>query len=222
LTFCGIVPKGEFALGCSVDRLFGSLRLSQVLTTVSLVGACVLLAGGRLRYLRLAMGTLTVLISLAVLLWAILGGPIALGLAADVSGPPLYAAVATFWGRPIFMAVLGITLFKAGRWFPASVLVALGALELPLVYSLTLRAMSGQNDSEWQLFLIGFYTFRPGLVSAVGWSLLGSAILVSGRKLDRKRLEVKRQAEEQENRLIPIRIIEVITHRRPLPTRRSR
>ena len=73
LTFCGIAPKGAFALGCPVDRFFGSLRLSQVLTTSSLVGACVLLEGTRLRFLRWAMGTLTVLLSLAVLLWAILG-----------------------------------------------------------------------------------------------------------------------------------------------------
>jgi hypothetical protein len=45
LTFCVILPDGFFTLGCSLDQLFGSLRLSRVLTTLSLGGVCVLMAG---------------------------------------------------------------------------------------------------------------------------------------------------------------------------------
>jgi predicted ester cyclase len=197
IAFCVILPDGVFALGCSLDRFFGSLRLSRVLTTLSLGGVCVLLARSSVR-LAWVMGVLVVLLSLATLVWAVIGGPFELSPrwpVADVPELLLSLSVVALWGKPILMAFLGAGLLWAGRWFPASLLFVLAALEMPLLVvpldSLA-RALDMEH-AEWPVLLLGLW--GPGLIGAAGWTLLGTVIFASGMELR----ERKRQAIAEGN-----------------------
>jgi predicted ester cyclase len=203
LTFCVILPDGFFTLGCSLDQLFGSLRLSRVLTTLSLGGVCVLMAGPWSR-LVWVMGALAALLSLATLVWAVAEGPIVMFLVEqmpDVPEPLLYASGTALWGRPIFMVILGAALLWAGRWLPALLLFVLGALEAPLLVvspGSWMRVLNVDN-AEWPVLLLGGPGLPPGLIGAAGWTLLGTAILFWGLMLKERRLGERRRAVAEEN-----------------------
>lgn len=212
LAFC-LLPSDEgLILGCSLDRFSVSVRVSRVLTTLALGGICVLLAEPRVRFLPWASGTLVVLLSAVTVVWAVLTNWYAdmpAERAPGVSDALLYSSVTVLWGRPVLMVILGVALLWTGRRLSASLLFALGALEMLPIGALSPGTIL--SGSGWSVLLLGSHEFGvgAGLIGGTGWTLLGVAIFFSDLKLKERLSEERRRTVEEENLSLARRLYEV-------------
>lgn len=210
VALCLVPSGGSVALRCSLDQFSGSVRLSRVLTTLSLLGVCALLTGLR-RSIAWTLGAIVALLVLVTLFWFVAGNSYAdmpTGRTRGMSGTLLYASIAAGWGRPILMAVLGTALLWARRWLPALLLLALGASEMPPIRALIPDGVL--YGEGWPLLLLGSHEFGigPGLVGGVAWVLLGVSVFFSSRRLERERLDERRRALAEENSRKALRLYE--------------
>ncbi|MDQ3235971.1 MAG: ester cyclase [Actinomycetota bacterium] len=204
--WCAILPSDFGVLGCSISLFSGGVEISLLFTTVSLAGAVALLAE-RFRILSWIAGAFVALLALATFSWFFLDGPPGLSpllLWQQVPfepGPPQYATITAFWGRPIVMVLLGAALLWARLWSSALLLLLLGALET-FVLTVPFVPVAGSSEGrEWFVLLLGIPGFlTPGLIGTTFWVSLGAAIFLSDRTLEREKLEEKQQKAAEENR----------------------
>lgn len=115
-------------------------------------------------------------------------------------GPSQYATIVTLWGRPVLTIFFGVALLWIGRWLLASLPLLLGALETLLLVVPLVHLAGSLGNAEWLVLLFGAPGSGTGLAEDAVWVLLGVVIFRSGQRLERTKLEERRQEVAEENR----------------------
>jgi predicted ester cyclase len=204
----------ERGVGFSIyDELLNDFNLMAsvgiVLTTASLLGLYALLGG-----LRSRIGTVGAVFTIFSI------GALLVLLVDELRGSPLsenYLLLdrptrlaedlffVSYWGRQLGLLFLGIAALGAdvmGQW--RFLPLAICALEAPIVADALhplFRVFLDDDAKEavGYLLFFGLPGWRPGVVSSVGWMLMGYVFVRSGRKLGYLRAEAATLAVEERN-----------------------
>lgn len=174
---------------------------AQVLVALSLTGVWTILGGMRSRLGTL--GGFAALVWLIASVWVIVYLRFVLTAMlepGEIPRLPIIVSYAASWGGVASTLLLAAAARRSGtmgRWW--IVLIALGALELPVLAKSLLSLAETLGDAEWLVLLFGLPTSAMGLIEAVCWTLLGGTIFLSGRKLREQKFEEHKRSVEKEN-----------------------
>lgn len=168
---------GPVGVALSTGSLFGLYAL--LLTSRSLGGV-----------LWGSLGALVVGLGIVALAWIVTHQPPLVSAEVGNTGPFPFLGISALlvaWIRPLGILMFGIAAMLAdlrGPW--EYVLFAIGILETPLP-ALALLYLTGPTiTAGWQVLVLGVPGVQTGLVGALAWFVLASALYVSWRELNRR------------------------------------
>jgi predicted ester cyclase len=205
---------GFFSSGGLVNQFNLMASLGIVLTTASLLGLYLFVAGSRLGALGAICAGLSCGALLILLVDEVLGYPLAETYLLLEKPPPFVEGLffASYWGRQLGLLSLGVACLwadLAGRWRFLPLAICL--LEVPVfaeaLLPLSKLFLAGDADeAAGALLLFGLPGWRSGLVGSVGWVVMGCVLLGFGRELRRGRAEAERREVEEANSALARRL----------------